>query len=276
MWHAVHTRVLPLLLSAAALAALAVACGASSPAESSAVTTTAVEGVEQFGYEIVHSHPHDPQAFTQGLTIADGQLYEGTGLHGRSSLRRVDLRSGAVLQQVALEPQYFGEGIAVVSDRIIQLTYTSGVGFVYERSTFKRTDTFTYTGEGWGLTYDGTRLIMSDGSDQLRFLDPDTFKEIGRVRVRDKDTAITQLNELEYVDGVLYANIWNTDRIARIDPATGRVTGWIDFSGLLTPTERARGVDVLNGVAYDPSSGHLLVTGKLWPRVFEVKLVKKS
>ena len=232
--------------------------------------------VERYGYEIVRSHPHDPAAFTQGLTIADGQLYEGTGLHGQSSLRRVDLSTGAALQRIALDGRYFGEGIAVVGDRIVQLTYQTGVGFVYDRKTFAKQREFTYSGEGWGLTYDGQRLIMSDGSDTLRFWNPETMAEKGRLRVRDGDRAVDRINEMEYVDGVIYANIWQEDRIARIDPKTGVVTAWIDMSNLLTATERSRGVDVLNGIAHDPKTGHFLITGKLWPWVFEVKFVRKG
>jgi len=256
---------------------LLIACGASAPAPTGTGAQTRAAGATgqrtpALTYRIVRSHPHDPAAFTQGLHLVDGQLYEGTGLHGESTLRRVELRSGRVLQRIDIEPQYFGEGIAVVGDRIVQLTWRSGVGFVYDRTTFERQRTFTYTGEGWGLTYDGRRLIMSDGTDSLRFWDPETLAETGRVRVRDGDLPVSQLNELEYVDGVVYANVWPTDRVARIDPDTGQVTGWLDFSGLLTPSERARGVDVLNGLAYDPATGHLLVTGKLWPWIFEVAL----
>ncbi len=258
----------------AALVVLALACG-SAPSSSSGATAAPQAGrtssaVPLLQHRVVRSHPHDPAAFTQGLQLVDGELYEGTGLHGQSSLRRVDLRSGRVLQQIALEPRYFGEGIAVIGDRVVQLTWQGGTGFVYDRRSFERQQTFTYTGEGWGLTYDGQRLIMSDGTDALRFWQPETFDEIGRVRVRADGTPVSRLNELEYVDGMVYANVWPTDRVARIDPATGEVTGWLDFTGLLTPTERSRGVDVLNGIAHDPATGHLLVTGKLWPWVFEV------
>lgn len=257
--------------------AVMVACGAAAPTPTAnGAQVRAAEAAPRqtptLTYRIVRSHPHDPAAFTQGLHLVDGELFEGTGLHGESTLRRVDLRSGRVLQRIAIEPQYFGEGIAVVGDRIVQLTWRSGVGFVYDRSTFERQRTFTYSGEGWGLTYDGRRLIMSDGTDTLRFWDPETLAETGRVRVRDGNLPVPQLNELEFVDGVVYANVWPTDRVARIDPDTGQVTGWLDFSSLLTPTERARGVDVLNGLAYDPATGHLLVTGKLWPWIFEVAL----
>jgi glutamine cyclotransferase len=275
MWRSMPARLVLLLLVGSSLA---VACGASSPAppEARAASAVAEPAVAQYGYEIVRSHPHDPAAFTQGLTIADGQLYEGTGLYGQSSLRRVDLTTGAALQQIALDGRYFGEGVAVVGDRIVQLTYQTGVGFVYDRTTFSKQKEFTYSGEGWGLTYDGQRLIMSDGSDTLRFWNPDTLAEVGRLRVRDGDRAIDRINELEYVDGAIYANIWQEERIARIDPKTGVVNAWIDMSNLLTATERSRGVDVLNGIAHDPKTGHFLITGKLWPWVFEVRFVKKS
>ena len=279
MWRTIPTRLAVTLL---ALSSLAIACGASSSpapeAQSSPPATAppAASGPERFGYEIVKSYPHDPGAFTQGLTIADGQLYEGTGLYGQSSLRRVDLQDGAALQRIELDSQYFGEGIAVVGDRIVQLTYQTGVGFVYDRKTFAKLREFKYSGQGWGLTYDGQRLIMSDSTDTLRFWHPETLEEIGRLRVRDGDQAVAEINEMEFVDGAIYANIWNQERIARIDPKTGVVTAWIDMSNLLTATERARGVDVLNGIAHDPKTGNFLITGKLWPWVFEVKFVKKS
>jgi glutaminyl-peptide cyclotransferase len=256
---------------------LAVACGASSsaPPEPQARAAAQASSVERYGYQIIRSYPHDPAAFTQGLTMADGQLYEGTGLHGQSSLRRVDLQTGAALQRIELDRRYFGEGIAVVGDRIVQLTYQTEKGFVYDRKTFAKQREFDYRGEGWGLTYDGQRLIMSDGSDTLRFWHPETLEEQGRIRIRDGDQAVSLINELEYVDGVLYANIWQEDRIARIDATSGVVTGWIDMSNLLTATERSRGVDVLNGIAHDPKTGNFLITGKLWPWVFEVRFVKK-
>ena len=188
----------------------------------------------------------------------------------------MDLQDGAALQRIELDSQYFGEGIAVVGDRIVQLTYQTGVGFVYDRKTFAKLREFKYSGEGWGLTYDGQRLIMSDSTDTLRFWDPETFEEVGRLRVRDGNVPVANVNEMEFVDGAIYANIWNQERIARIDPKTGVVTAWIDMSNLLTATERARGVDVLNGIAHDPKTGNFLITGKLWPWVFEVKFVKKS
>jgi glutaminyl-peptide cyclotransferase len=225
-------------------------------------------------YQVVHVYPHDPEAFTQGLTIVDGVLYEGTGLNGRSTVRKVKLENGEVLQVHKIAQEYFGEGIAVWRDRIFQLTWRSGVGFIYDRNSLNRVGTFTYTGEGWGLTHDGKRLIMSDGSAFLRFLDPATQREIGRIQVRDGARPVEHLNELEFVKGEILANVWQTDRIARINPKTGRVLGWIDLKGLLSPGDAARGVDVLNGIAYDPAGDRLFVTGKLWPKLFEVRLLR--
>jgi glutamine cyclotransferase len=227
------------------------------------------------GYRVVRVFPHDPQAFTQGLAYFDGVLYEGTGLIGRSSIRKVRLENGEVLQIQKIDPQYFGEGIAVVGDRLFALTWQSGVGFIYDRATFRRTGTFTYRGEGWGLTHDGGRLIMSDGTPHLRFLDPATQKEVRRLQVRDGERPVPNLNELEYVKGEVFASVWQTDRIARISPTTGRVTGWIDLQGLLNPRDAAQGVDVLNGIAYDAAADRLFVTGKLWPKLFEIKIVPK-
>jgi len=227
------------------------------------------------GYQVVRSYPHDPSAFTQGLVYHDGVLYESTGLEGQSSLRRVRLENGEVLQIHRLPPRYFAEGIAVWRDRIIQLTYKTEIGFVYDRQSFKQLRTFTYSGEGWGLTHDGTRLIMSDGSSFLRFLDPESLQETGRVQVRDGGTPVEQLNELEFIKGEVFANVWQSDRIARIDPTSGRVTRWIDLSGLLDP-RTARDVDVLNGIAYDAAGDRLFVTGKLWPRLFEIRIVPKG
>lgn len=229
-----------------------------------------------YGYEVVRSYPHDRAAFTQGLIVRDGVFYEGTGLFGRSTLRKVKIDTGEVLQSRAITAEQFGEGITEWKGSIVQLTWQSQVGFVYDMKTLERTKTWTYTGEGWGLTHDGTRLIMSDGSPALRFIDPATFKEISRVTVRDASGPVERLNELEYVKGEVFANIWQTDRIARIDPKDGRVTGWIDLSGLLSPAERGTSDAVLNGIAYDAAADRLFVTGKLWPRVFEIKLVKKA
>ena len=223
------------------------------------------------GYEVVRSYPHDPQAFTQGLVFADGVLYEGTGLNGRSGIRKVRLETGEVLQVQPLESRYFGEGIALVGDSLVQLTWQSGVGFVYDRATFQRRRTFTYKGEGWGLASDGTRLVMSDGTSTLRVLDPKTFAVTARLQVREAGRPVPQLNELEFVKGEIYANVWQSERIARISPKTGEVLGWIDLRGLLPPHEAAR-VDVLNGIAYDAAGDRLFVTGKLWPRLFEIRV----
>ena len=229
-------------------------------------------GAPRFGYTVVRSYPHDRSAFTQGLLFQDGHLYEGTGQEGTSSIRKVRLDTGEVLQIRRLDDRYFGEGISIVGDRLIQLTWKSEIGFVYNAKTFEPTGTFNYEGEGWGLTYDGKRLIRSDGSAVLRFLDPRTLKETGRVTVRDRGNPVGQLNELEVVKGEIFANIFLTDLIARISPATGEVTGWIDLTGILPPRDRV-GVDVLNGIAYDASGDRLFVTGKLWPRLFEIKII---
>jgi glutaminyl-peptide cyclotransferase len=226
------------------------------------------------GYRVVKVYPHDRQAFTQGLQYVDGVLFEGTGQHGQSGIRRVKLETGEVLQQQPLDSKYFGEGITVWRDTIVQLTWQSETGFVYDKSSFKQTRSFNYTGEGWGLTHDGTRLIMSDGSAVIRFLDPATFKEAGRITVKDNGVAIKNLNELEFVNGEILANIWQTTRIARISPKTGDVVGWIDLAGLLDPRE-AVGTDVLNGIAYDAKGDRLFVTGKWWPKLFEIKFVQK-
>ncbi|MBU2055357.1 MAG: glutaminyl-peptide cyclotransferase [Proteobacteria bacterium] len=226
-----------------------------------------------YDYRVVRTYPHDRQAFTQGLACADGVFYEGTGLHGRSSLRKVDRASGRVLKEVRLEPHYFGEGIAVFGDRIVQLTWRSQIGFVYDKKTFRLLEKFSYPGEGWGLTHDGKRLIMSDGTAVLRVLDPKDFRETAKISVHDERGPVAGLNELEYVRGAIYANVWPTDEIAVIDPRTGRVKGWIDLQGLLDKGD-SPGVDVLNGIAYDALGNRLFVTGKLWPKVFELRLIK--
>ncbi|MEE9122160.1 MAG: glutaminyl-peptide cyclotransferase [Syntrophobacteria bacterium] len=225
------------------------------------------------GYRIVNTYPHDPRAFTQGLVFANDVLYEGTGLRGQSSLRKVDLESGNVLQIRELAARFFGEGITIYGKRAIQLTWRARVGFVYDKQTFQLLDTFNYSTEGWGITHDGRSFIISDGSSTLHLLDPQTFKEIGRIEVHTRDGPVSRLNELEYVQGEIYANIWKTDRIARISPQTGEVVGWIDLEGLLKPEDRHRRIDVLNGIAYDAKNDRLFVTGKLWPQLFEIELV---
>jgi glutaminyl-peptide cyclotransferase len=230
----------------------------------------------EYTYTVVHAFPHDPAAFTQGLAYRDGFLYEGTGLNGRSSLRQVRLETGEVLQHVDLAPEFFGEGIALVQDKIIQLTWQSQTGFVYDLRTFRHLRQFSYPGEGWGLASRGSELFMSDGTSDIRILDAATFKEKRRIHVRDRARPVDQLNELEFVEGQLFANIWQTNRIARISPQTGEIVGWIDLSGLLSPMYRLEAGAVLNGIAYDPSRKRLFVTGKLWPRVFEIRLSPES
>jgi glutaminyl-peptide cyclotransferase len=229
----------------------------------------------QWTYQIVKTYPHDREAFTQGLEYRNGFLYEGTGLHGRSTLRKVKLETGVVLQKLSLPAQYFGEGISVVGDRIVQLTWQSEVGFVWGLHDFKLQNKFTYRGEGWGLTTDGKNLYFSDGTDEIRVLDGKTLTETRRIRVRENGRPLPELNELEWVEGEILANVWQTDRIVKINPLDGRVTGSIDLSGILPPAERA-GTDVLNGIAYDATGKRLFVTGKLWPKLFEIKLVKKK
>ena len=228
-----------------------------------------------FTYTVVRSYPHDPAAFTQGLQWVDGFLYEGTGNHGASSIRKVRLETGEVLQKRDLEQQYFGEGIVVHKDELVQLTYKTEIGFVYDRATFAPKRTFRYQGEGWGLTSNGTQLVMSDGSERLRLLDPASLKEIRRIPVTAAGTPVNNLNELEWVKNEILANIWLTDFVARIDPATGHVTGWVDLGGLLSPRDRAK-ADVLNGIAYDAAGDRLFVTGKWWPRLFEIRLVPRG
>jgi glutamine cyclotransferase len=222
-------------------------------------------------FTLQRTFPHDPDAFTQGLAyLGDGVLLESTGLYGKSSLRRVRLETGEVLQKLELAPEHFGEGVAVFEDRVFQLTWQSGVAFVYDRETLRLLRTFTYPTEGWGLTHDGRWLIMSDGSSTLRFVDPGTFAVVRRLRVTSRGRQVRPLNDLEFVDGFVYANVWRSDRVARIDAASGHVTAWLDLSGLLTAPDRERPVDVLNGLAHDPRSGRLFVTGKLWPKIFAI------
>ena len=225
-----------------------------------------------FGYAVQRVYPHDPNAFTQGLQYVDGVLFEGTGLNGRSSIRKVKLETGEVLQQRAVPEEHFGEGIVVWKSQLIELTWRSHLAFVYDRATFALKRTFNYSGEGWGITHDGANLIMSDGSAELRVLDPATFTERHRIAVTAEGAPVANLNELEFVNGEILANVWPTDRVARVSSATGHVTGWIDLRGLLTAAE-SRNVDVLNGIAYDAARNRLFVTGKLWPKLFEIKLV---
>lgn len=264
------------ITSVLAIAVILGSCGFYNASSAPTFNTTESTQPPLYGYRVVNAYPHDPLAFTQGLIYHEGFLYEGTGLRGRSSLRRVELETGKVVQMKRLNARYFGEGITIWNDRIIQLTWTSRVGFVYDRETFAPQEEFTYPTEGWGLTHDGEQLIMSDGTDVLRFLDPETFAEIRRVQVRDRNRPIPRLNELEYINGEIFANIWQTNFIARISPETGQVVGWIDLTDLLDTKAISQPVDVLNGIAYDSKGDRLFVTGKLWPQLFEIELIPKS
>lgn len=222
--------------------------------------------------QVVQSFPHDPTAFTEGLFLLDGVLYEGTGLEGQSTLRRTHLQSGTVGQAVSLPGDEFGEGIAAAQGRIVQLTWKHGRAYVYDASTLAIIDQFSYPTEGWGLSFDGSRFVMSDGSSTLYFRSLDTFAELGRIRVHDGGGFVDQLNELEVIDGLIYANVWLTDMIVIIDPQDGVVRGRIGLSDLLPADQRGDSEAVLNGIAYDAGSGHLLVTGKRWPTLFEIAL----
>ena len=223
-------------------------------------------------YQIVNVYPHDPRAFTQGLVFREGVLFESTGQRGQSTIRKVQLETGEILAQRQLDSQYFGEGLAESRGRLIQLTWQAGKAFVYQPDTLELERTFDYRGEGWGLTATDEHLIMSDGSTLLRFFDADTFTETRGVVVRDAGRPVGNLNELEVVKGEVYANVWHSDRVARVDPVSGTVRGWIDLSGLLAPGEVSDSEAVLNGIAYDATGDRLFVTGKLWPKLFEIRV----
>lgn len=224
----------------------------------------------------MHTYPHDSRAFTQGLVYVDGHLYESTGLNGQSSLRMVNAETGKVEQDLPVPEKYFAEGLTVWGSTLIQLTWTSHTAFVYDRFSFRQLRTMSYPWDGWGLTQDGKSLILSDGTAKLHFLDPDTMKERRAITVTDQGRPVDELNELEYVKGEIYANVWHTDRIARISPTTGKVLAWIDLSGLLSAGEKSETEAVLNGIAYDADHDRLFVTGKLWPKMFEIKVVSAS
>ncbi len=229
-------------------------------------------GLHTCSYEVVNEYPHASDAYTQGLVFEGGRLIESTGIEGQSSLREVELETGEVIRQVHVDDEHFAEGIALVGDQVYQLTWISEEGFTYDLATFERTGGFSYTGEGWGLAFDGTQLIMSNGSSQLTLRDPQTFEITRTIDVTTDDEPVDRLNELEYIDGEIWANVWQTDRIARIDPATGRVTAWLDLTGLLTEEDRTPSASVLNGIAHDPATDRVFVTGKLWPLLFEIRV----
>jgi glutaminyl-peptide cyclotransferase len=232
-------------------------------------------GTPVYTYQVVNAWPHDRDAFTQGLVYFNGVLLESTGLYGRSSLRLVELNTGRVLQQVPVPPGCFAEGLAALRGKLYQLTWQNHKGFVYDQETFQLEKEFSYEGEGWGLTTDGQSLILSDGTDRLRFLNPATFAVERSINVSDQGRPVARLNELDYVKGEIYANVWQTDFIVRINPTNGVVTGWIDLGGLLSPADRDATTDVLNGIAYDAAGDRLFVTGKFWPKLFEVRLEPK-
>lgn len=230
----------------------------------------------EYTFQVVRAFPHDPSAFTQGLAYRDGFLYEGTGLNGRSSLRKVRLETGEVVRHVELAPEFFGEGVTLLKNEVVQLTWQSHKGFIYGLRDFRLLREFSYPGEGWGLTSNGREIFLSDGTPEIRVLGLNTLAEKRRFTVHDGATSIDQLNELEFVEGELFANIWQTDRIARISPKDGKVVGWIDLRNLLSPTYTREPGSVLNGIAYEPIHKRLFVTGKLWPSVFEIRIVPKS
>ena len=263
------------------LAGLLAACGGrdtSAPAPTTAArdSATASAGPASYAAAVVRSYPHDPNAFTEGLFFQDGVLYESTGLEGKSGVRAVDLTTGAVTRSRPLDAKYFGEGIVALGGTLYQLTWKSGKAFTYDLATFApRAQTFSYPGEGWALTTDGTSLYMSDGTARLRVLDPKTFAVTRTVDVHDGPSPVSQLNELEWVKGEVYANVWQSQQIVRIDPATGAVTGWIDASGVLGSADRTGREDVLNGIAYDAAADKLYLTGKYYTRLYEVRLDKR-
>ncbi len=229
----------------------------------------------QLAYQVVSSRPHDGDAYTQGFQISDGRLFESTGQYGESSLRELETASGKILRKRPLAKQVFGEGLTLLQKELWVLTWKENTAYVFEPETFKLIRSHTYKGEGWGLTSDGTQLIMSDGSSDLKFINPKDFSIQKTLVVKDGDTPVKNLNELEWINGEIFANVYMTDRIARISPADGQVTGWLNLAGLRNQLTKPNRAEVLNGIAYDKSSGHLLVTGKYWPQMFEIKLGEK-
>jgi glutaminyl-peptide cyclotransferase len=274
-------RMMTTIARAVATAAVAVSTLALAPAPAAASSTAPATGaapaaIPVYGYKVVHTYPHDLNAFTEGLFFQGGYLYESTGLDGHSSVRKVKLETGQVLARANLPADVFGEGITSWNGKLIGLTWKTEIGYLLDLDSFDTVGEFRYPGEGWGLTHDDTELVMSDGTADIRFLDPATQREVHRIHVTAQGKPVDQLNELEWVDGEIYANIWQTDRIARIDPKTGHVVGWIDLAGLLPKADIIPNhTDVLNGIAYDPATKRLFVTGKMWPKLFEIRLVRR-
>lgn len=250
-------------------------CASPTPSPVAEKTPTKVAGITNYGYNIVQQLPHDTTAFTEGLIFQDGVLYESNGQNGSSDLRILDLNTGSVKNQVKLGDEYFGEGMTILNGKIFQLTWTNNKGFIYDATSLKKLGEFQYAGEGWGLTNDGRFLIMSNGSNAITFINPETFQIQKVVYVYDKGTPLLSINELEYVKGEIYANIWHTDKVVQIDPQLGEIIGWIDLTGLRSKEAEQNQEAVLNGIAYDPIHDRLFVTGKLWPTVFEIQLVQK-
>lgn len=243
---------------------------------SAALLLFAASSIHAENYRVVHAYPHDQHAFTQGLVYVDGHLYESTGIQGQSTLREEELDTGRILRMQLVSDKYFAEGLTDWKSTLIQLTWQSHVALVYDRATFRLLRSFHYDGEGWGLTHDSKSLILGDGTARLRFFDPDTFKQIRSVTVKDHGKLLTQLNELEFIHGEIYANVWHTNRIVRISPKNGRVVGEIDLKGLMPRDQVSSDEAVLNGIAYDAQHDRLFVTGKLWPKVFEIAILPES
>ena len=261
MW--IDLRRASCILAIVAATACAWSCG----------TSPEAGGIHEYTYQVVHAYPHDPTAFTEGLFYLNGFLYEGTGIEKESDIRKVKLETGEVVQRHVIPPEYFGEGIVAWKDKLLEMTWKGEMGWIYDLATFDVKGEFHYPGEGWALTQDGKRIIMDDGTPQLRFWNPETLQETGRMTVTADGQPVQYLNELEWVKGEIYANVWHSDRIARIDPNNGHVVGWVDLTGLWPGSDHD--VKTLNGIAYDASGDRLFVTGKLWPNVFEIRLVKR-
>ncbi len=253
------------------------ACGADTPnADGALADSTATSRTPRYTADVVAEHPHDTNAFTQGLLWHDGRMFESTGQEGQSNIREVELNTGRVIRQKDLAEPHFGEGIVIMGEKLYQLTWKSNTAFVYDWKTFAPTGEFKYEGEGWGLTTDGTSIIMSNGSSVLAWRDPATFAVQKSLEVTDNGTPVKSLNELEWVKGEIWANVWQSEQIARIDPATGKVTGWIDLTGILKPLDRSGREDVMNGIAYDAEGDRYFVTGKNWSKLFEIRLKPRS